>query len=95
MPPIKDHPLRYGLANELHARPFPALSVPSTAVYLAIKQEHGAAGRDRVRERHDVDTEALKLAALIAATPPRPAPKPRRDTVRAGALTADADHAAH
>ena len=55
----------------------------------------GAAGRDRVRERHDVDTEALKLAALIAATPPRPAPKPRRDTVRAGALTADADHAAH
>ncbi|MEQ8290943.1 MAG: DUF3422 domain-containing protein [Roseovarius sp.] len=50
MPPIKDHPLRYGLANELHARPFPALGVPSTAVFLAIKQEHGAAGRDRAAD---------------------------------------------
>ncbi|SEQ38381.1 DUF3422 family protein [Thalassovita taeanensis] len=47
MPPIADHPLRYDLANELHARPFPALSVPCTAVYLAIKQAEDAAGRDR------------------------------------------------
>lgn len=47
MPPIQDHPLRYRLANELHARPFPSPSVPATAAYLAIKQEHGAAGRDR------------------------------------------------
>ena len=50
MPPIIDHPLRYRLANELHARPFPSLTVPATAVYLAIKQEHGAAGRDRAAD---------------------------------------------
>ncbi|MDA3858969.1 MAG: DUF3422 domain-containing protein [Roseovarius sp.] len=47
MPPIEDHPLRYELANELHARPFPSLSAPSTAAYLAIKQPHDAAKRDR------------------------------------------------
>jgi uncharacterized membrane-anchored protein len=47
MPPIPDHPLRYQLANELHARPFPALAAPCTAVFLAIKQPVGAAGRDR------------------------------------------------
>ena len=56
MAPIEDHPLRYRLANELHARPFPALKVPTTAVFLAIKQEHGAAGRDR----------ALDMAHLVA-----------------------------
>jgi hypothetical protein len=33
MPPIPDHPLRYATVNELHARPFPAIEVPSTAVY--------------------------------------------------------------
>ena len=47
MPPIEDHPLRYELANELHARPFPSLSAPCTAAYLAIKQPHDAAKRDR------------------------------------------------
>ncbi len=45
MSPIKDHPLRYELANELHARPFPVLSAPATAVYLAIKREDDAARR--------------------------------------------------
>ncbi len=47
MPTINDHPLRYSLANELHARPFPSLGAPATAVFLAIKQEHNAAARDR------------------------------------------------
>jgi uncharacterized membrane-anchored protein len=47
MPPIQDHPLRYDLVNELHARPFPVIDAPSTAVYLAIKREHDAASRDR------------------------------------------------
>ncbi len=47
MPPIQDHPLRYRLANELHARPFPSLKLPCRAVFLAIKQAKGAAGRDR------------------------------------------------
>ncbi|MRU16739.1 DUF3422 domain-containing protein [Roseovarius sp. A21] len=47
MPPIEDHPLRYRLANELHARPFPSMGVPTTAAYLAIKRPEGAAARDR------------------------------------------------
>jgi uncharacterized membrane-anchored protein len=47
MPPIEDHPLRYTLANELHARPFPSLKPPCRALYLAIKQPRDAAARDR------------------------------------------------
>ena len=50
MPPIEDHPLRYKLSNELHARPFPSLEVPCTAVFLAIKQPHDAVGRDRSKD---------------------------------------------
>lgn len=47
MATIEDHPLRYALANELHARPFPTLDAPCFAVYLAIKRPENAAGRDR------------------------------------------------
>lgn len=36
MPPITDHPLRYAMSNELHARPFPKLAAPSRAAFLAI-----------------------------------------------------------
>ncbi|MEK0162965.1 DUF3422 domain-containing protein [Phaeobacter sp. JH20_36] len=56
MPPIQDHPLRYQLANELHARPFPTMSNPSTVIYLAIKQPQEAVHRDRSRDlAHLVD----------------------------------------
>ncbi len=56
MPPVSDHPLRYRLANELHARPFPSLSAPCRAVYLAIKQPRDAAARDRAADlAHLVD----------------------------------------
>ncbi|MCB1337734.1 MAG: DUF3422 domain-containing protein [Maritimibacter sp.] len=48
---IKDHELRYQLANELHARPFPALSAPCFAAYIAIKRPTDAAGRDRAEDR--------------------------------------------
>ena len=51
MPKITDHPLRYGLVNELHARPFPALSVPCHAVYVAIKEPEHAYNRDRAADR--------------------------------------------
>lgn len=51
MPPIEDHPLRYALANELHARPFPLLQAPCRAAYLAIKHPQDAAGRDRDADR--------------------------------------------
>jgi uncharacterized membrane-anchored protein len=56
MPPIEDHPLRYAMANELHARPFPAVKAPSRAAYLAIKPASNAAGRDRAADRaHLID----------------------------------------
>ena len=51
MSPLTDHPLRYRMANELHARPFPALRAPAKAVYLALKPAENAAGRDREAER--------------------------------------------
>ncbi|WP_420567000.1 DUF3422 family protein [Thalassovita sp.] len=47
MQSIPDHDLRYTLANELHARPFPSLEAPCTAAYLAIKMPNDAASRDR------------------------------------------------
>ncbi|WP_050602800.1 DUF3422 family protein [Ruegeria sp. 6PALISEP08] len=47
MTPIDDHPLRYALANELHARPFPVASMPCTVTFLAIKKPEAAVARDR------------------------------------------------
>ncbi len=49
--PIPDHPQRYATVNELHARPFPAIEVPATAVYVAIKEPSHAQNRDRARDR--------------------------------------------
>jgi uncharacterized membrane-anchored protein len=51
MPPIAEHPQRYATVNELHARPFPAIEAPSTAVYVAIKEPVNASSRDRDRDR--------------------------------------------
>ncbi|WP_413718110.1 DUF3422 family protein [Silicimonas sp. MF1-12-2] len=51
MAPIEDHPLRYALANELHARPFPTLNPPCRAAFLAIKQPTNAGNRDRELDR--------------------------------------------
>jgi uncharacterized membrane-anchored protein len=47
---IPDHPARYRLSNELHARPFPELDAPCRAAHLAIKQPSNAADRDRGRD---------------------------------------------
>lgn len=47
MTPIQDHPLRFSLANELHARPFPVATTPCTVVFLAIKHPVGAVTRNR------------------------------------------------
>ncbi|MCU9838546.1 DUF3422 domain-containing protein [Ruegeria sp. WL0004] len=56
MTPIQDHPLRFALANELHARPFPVSDAPCTVAYLAIKQPGVAAARDRNLDRaHLID----------------------------------------
>jgi uncharacterized membrane-anchored protein len=51
MPPLADHPLRYALTNELHARPAPVMPVPGTVAYVAIGPEAEAATRDRGRDR--------------------------------------------
>ncbi|MFT6674606.1 MAG: putative membrane-anchored protein [Sulfitobacter sp.] len=69
MAPIKDHPQRYALSGELHARPFPSLSAPSTAVFLAIKQTSDAAKRDR----------SADLAHLTALLDHYGAPRPGPD----------------
>ena len=68
MPPIVDHPLRYQLANELHARPFPSLEAPCRAAYLAIKRPHGAVARDRDADR----AHLLKLLDRHGAQHPQP-----------------------
>ncbi len=46
----KDHPQRYALVNELHARPSPRLQAPCHVVYLAFKEPRAAANRDRSRD---------------------------------------------
>jgi uncharacterized membrane-anchored protein len=48
---LDDHPERYALMNELHARPFPELTAPCAAVHLAIKELDGPAERDREADR--------------------------------------------
>jgi len=45
-----EHPLRYALVNELHARPSPRLEAPCTAVFIAIKEPRDAANRDRASD---------------------------------------------
>jgi uncharacterized membrane-anchored protein len=47
---LEDHPSRYALVNELHARPFPELTAPCRAVYLALKEPQNAAERDKTRD---------------------------------------------
>ncbi len=68
MPPIQDHPLRYPLANELHARPFPVMGCPATVAYLAVKQPQEAVYRDK-----DLDRRHL-IALLDRHGAPHPQP---------------------
>lgn len=63
-----DHPLRYALVNELHARPFPVLTVPCSATFLAIKDAGDQATRDRGRDR----AHLLNLLDRHATAHPRP-----------------------
>ena len=68
MPPIADHPLRYSLTNELHARPAPIIPVPGTVAYLAVKPAEDAAARDRDRDRGHL----LTLLDRFGAAHPAP-----------------------
>ena len=55
MPALDDHPLRYTLNSELHARPFPSLVARHVAAYLAVRPIGDAATRDR-----SVDLQQLR-----------------------------------
>ena len=53
---LGDHPQRYALTNELHARPFQPMQVPGRVVHLALKRVEDAAGRDPEADRsHLID----------------------------------------
>jgi len=66
--PLDDYAGRYALSNELHARPFPELTAPCRAAFVAIKAEENAAERDR-----SLDMTHL-LALLDRYGAPHPAP---------------------
>ncbi|MEM8774733.1 MAG: DUF3422 domain-containing protein [Pseudomonadota bacterium] len=51
---IVDHPLRYDLSHELHARPYPTVAAPAAAAFLALKKRADAAARD-----HEIDRQHL------------------------------------
>ena len=65
---LEDHPLRYPLTGELHARPFPTVTAPCHAAFLAIKQPSEAASRDRAA---DV-AHLTELLDRFGAPHPRP-----------------------
>ncbi len=66
--PILDHPLRYALVHELHARPFPALAAPCQVVYVAVKDPAAAHARDRALDRDHL----LELLDMHGAAHPQP-----------------------
>lgn len=65
---FEDHPLRYALANELHARPFPVIKAPGRAAYLALKPAQNAVGRDREADR----AHLIALLDRFGASHPQP-----------------------
>ena len=60
-----DHPLRYRLSSEMHARPFPFMEAPQTIVFLALKSTRDATG------------QTADLAHLAALLDHYGAPKPQ------------------
>ena len=46
LPEMRDHPLRYDLSNEMHARPFEKLSPPMQVSFYAMTTGEGTEGRD-------------------------------------------------
>mgnify|MGYP005990661971 CR=1 FL=1 len=63
---LTDHPLRYALANELHARPFPNVAAPAQAAYVAMTP---AASKDGSADR------AQLIALLDRYGAPHPPPE--------------------
>ena len=71
MSQIEDHPLRYAMANELHARPFPAVGAPGRAAFLAIKPASNAAAKpydgDHIASEESVWIESPTRRAIAPA----------------------------
>ena len=67
MAPIDDHPLRYRMAKELHARPFPAIAAPCHAAYLAVQPLRDAASRSRVADRAHLEALLDRFGATHPA----------------------------
>jgi len=67
-PKLTDHPERYALTNELHARPFQPMTAPGRMLVLGFKPVEGAADRDPGGDR------AHLLAFLERHGAPHPAP---------------------
>ncbi len=65
---LDDYPGRYALSNELHARPFPELTAPCRAAYVAVKKADNASERDRSADM------AHLLLLLDRYGAPHPAP---------------------
>ena len=68
MSDIRDHPLRFKAANELHARPFPVVSASARAAFFAYSNEEDNIGGNKTA---DLD-HLLKLLDRFGA--PHPAP---------------------
>ncbi|MEM9580037.1 MAG: DUF3422 domain-containing protein [Pseudomonadota bacterium] len=66
MPTLTDHPKRYQLSNELHARPFPTAAEGSRALFLALKQPNGGT---RTNAQADLDHLLALLDRYGAAHP--------------------------
>ncbi|MEM7256778.1 MAG: DUF3422 domain-containing protein [Pseudomonadota bacterium] len=68
MAALSDHPLRYPMTNELHARPFPAVASSKCVAYLAIKSESNSGARDREADKHHL----VALLDRYGASHPQP-----------------------
>ena len=68
MSAIQDHPLRYELANELHARPFPSLDAPARVAYLAFTQNTEGDHSTRLTARDQL----IALLDRFGETHPQP-----------------------
>ncbi len=65
---LPDHPRRYELAGEMHARPFPAFAAPGHVFFLALKAPKNAAARDRAADR----AHLIALLDRFGASHPKP-----------------------
>lgn len=78
-----EYPDRHTLANELHARPFAALSAPGRALLLAIKAPDAAVDPDRDRAAD----HAHLIALLDRFGAPHPAPDAKHHSAQLGRST--------